>query len=240
MPSVLFEGGQAGRCCTIWRTSTAGRDRGSGYLQTGSDRGAESSPLRAGQHPVRQCWNNQPRSDGNHRRGVNRAISLTEFCMSSSEPPVSIVTLEAAPRTKPSNYPEPFASRMAGREKRPLGDVFGLSNFGVNLTRLPPGACSALRHAHTKQDEFVYVLTGHPLLITDHGETPLHPGMCAGFKAGTEDGHHMVNSTNEEVLYLEVGDRTPGDSVSYPDDDLKAVLDSNGKWQFVHKDGTPY
>ena len=160
--------------------------------------------------------------------------------MPNSEFPVSIVALEAAPRTKPSNYPEPFASRMAGREKRPLGDVFGLSNFGVNLTRLLPGACSALRHAHTKQDEFVYIVAGHPLLITDHGETQLHPGMCAGFKAGTENGHQLVNRTNDEVLYLEVGDRTPGDSVSYPDDDLRAVLDSNGKWKFVHKDGAPY
>jgi uncharacterized cupin superfamily protein len=160
--------------------------------------------------------------------------------MPNSEFPISIVALEAAPRTKPSNYPEPFASRMAGREKRPLGDVFGLSNFGVNLTRLLPGACSALRHAHTKQDEFVYIVAGHPLLITDHGETQLRPGMCAGFKAGTENGHQLVNRTNDEVLYLEVGDRTPGDSVSYPDDDLKAVLDGNGKWQFVHKDGAPY
>lgn len=160
--------------------------------------------------------------------------------MPNPESPVSIVALEAALRTKPSNYPEPIASRMAGREKRPLGDVFGLSNFGVNLTRLLPGACSALRHAHTRQDEFVYILAGHPLLIADHGETQLHPGMCAGFKAGTENGHQLVNRTNEEVLYLEVGDRTPGDSVSYPDDDLKAVLDGNGKWLFVHKDGAPY
>lgn len=160
--------------------------------------------------------------------------------MPKSEFPVSIVALEAPPRTKPSNYPEPFASRMAGREKRPLGDLFGLSNFGVNLTRLLPGACSALRHAHTKQDEFVYIVAGHPLLITDDGETQLHSGSCAGFKAGTGNGHQLVNRTNEEVLYLEVGDRTPNDSVSYPDDDLKAVLDSNGKWQFVHKDGTLY
>src|SRR6266849_10177441 len=85
----------------------------------------------------------------------------------------SIKALDAAPRTKPSNYPEPFASRMAGREKRPLGDLFGLSNFGVNLTRLSPGAVSALRHAHSKQDEFIYVLAGHPILVTDAGEMPL-------------------------------------------------------------------
>src|SRR3712207_9517630 len=85
--------------------------------------------------------------------------------------PVALVAAEAPPRTKPSNYPEPFASRMAGREKRPLGDLFGLTNYGVNLTRLEPGAVSALRHAHSKQDEFVYILEGHPTLITDAGET---------------------------------------------------------------------
>src|SRR5712692_2253574 len=97
----------------------------------------------------------------------------------------SIKALEAPPRVKPSNYPEPFASRMAGREKRPLGDLFGLANFGVNLTRLAPGAVSALRHSHLRQDEFVYVIEGHPTLVTDAGETQLAPGMCAGFKAGS-------------------------------------------------------
>lgn len=160
--------------------------------------------------------------------------------MPNTEFPTAIVALDAAPRTKPSNYPEPFASRMAGREKRPLGDLFGLSNFGVNLTRLVPSACSALRHAHSKQDEFVYILAGHPILITDQGETPLSPGMCAGFKAGTGNGHQLVNRANEDVLYLEVGDRTAGDSGTYPDDDLQAVLGNDGKWQFLHKNGTPY
>ena len=160
--------------------------------------------------------------------------------MANTESPPAIVALDAAPRTKPSNYPEPFASRMAGREKRPLGDLFGLTNFGVNLTRLIPGACSALRHAHSKQDEFVYILAGHPVLITDQGETPLSPGMCAGFKAGTGNGHHLVNRESDDVLYLEVGDRTAGDSGTYPDDDLQAVLGKDGKWQFLHKDGTPY
>ncbi len=154
--------------------------------------------------------------------------------------PVAIAALDAAPRTKPSNYPEPFASRMAGREKRTLGDLFGLSNFGVNLTRLVPGAISALRHAHTKQDEFVYVLEGHPVLITDQGETPLAPGMCAGFKAGTGDAHQLVNRTSADVLYLEVGDRSAGDTATYPDDDLQAALGQDGQWQFAHKDGTPY
>jgi uncharacterized cupin superfamily protein len=153
--------------------------------------------------------------------------------------PVVIVASEVAPRTKPSNYPEPFASRMAGREKRPLGDVFALTNFGVNLTRLVPSAGSALRHAHSKQDEFIYILEGSPVLISDAEETQLFPGMCAGFKAGTGNAHQLINRTTEDVVYLEVGDRTVGDSAIYPDDDIQAVFVS-GAWQFSHKDGTPY
>lgn len=158
-----------------------------------------------------------------------------------SEKPKSIaVTVSEVPtRAKPSVYPEPFASLMAGREKRQLGDFFGLTNFGVNLTRLAPNAVSALRHAHTRQDEFVYILQGRPTLHTDEGRTELAPGMCAGFKAGTGNGHRLVNETDEDVVYLEVGDRTPGDEGSYPDDDLKATL-VDGKWLFTHKDGTPY
>lgn len=159
--------------------------------------------------------------------------------MTIAPPPVAVVALEQAPRTKPSNYPEPFASRMAGRLKRPLGDLFGLTNFGVNLTVLKPGAVSSLRHAHTRQDEFVYILSGQPLLHTDAGVTPLEPGMCAGFPAGTGDAHMLENPGPSDVVYLEVGDRTPGDQGSYPDDDLQAVL-VDGKWRFLHKDGTPY
>ena len=148
--------------------------------------------------------------------------------------------LDAPPRAKASSYPEPFAARVAGREKRPLGDLFGLTNFGVNLTRLAPGAMSALRHAHSRQDEFVYILEGAPTLVTDGGETALEPGMCAGFKAGSGDAHHLVNRTKHDVLYLEVGDRTPGDSGTYPDDDLVAGLGPDGRWRFTRKDGTPY
>jgi uncharacterized cupin superfamily protein len=153
--------------------------------------------------------------------------------------PVALNALEAPLREKPSNYPEPFASRLAGREKRPLGDLFALSNFGVNLTRLAPGAMSALRHAHSKQDEFIYILSGHPTLVTDEGETKLRCGMCAGFRSGTGNAHHLVNRTQEEVVYLEVGDRTRGDEVVYPDDDLEARLE-DGKWIFTHKDGRGY
>lgn len=159
--------------------------------------------------------------------------------MSTTNRLIAIQAEEVAPRTKPSNYPEPFASRMKGREKRQLGDVFGLTNFGVNLTRLAPGAVSALRHGHTRQDEFVYILVGHPTLRTDAGETPLAPGMCAGFKAGMGDAHHLVNDTLETVVYLEIGDRTPGDQGFYPDDDIQAEM-VNGKWCFTRKDGTPY
>jgi uncharacterized cupin superfamily protein len=159
--------------------------------------------------------------------------------MSEKSKPIAVTAAEVSARTKPSVYPEPFASRMTGREKRPLGDLFGLTNFGVNLTRLSPKAVSALRHAHTKQDEFVYILQGRPTLHTDEGRTQLAPGMCAGFKAGTGNGHCLINETSEEVVYLEVGDRTPGDEGSYPDDDLRALL-VDGKWQFVRKDGTPH
>jgi uncharacterized cupin superfamily protein len=129
----------------------------------------------------------------------------------------------APPRVRQSNYPEPFASRMRRREKRPLGDLFGLTNFGVNLTRLGPGGVSALHHAHSRQDEFVYILQGEPTLVTDAGEVLLRPGMCAGFKAGTGVAHHLANHGETDVVFIEVGDRIAGDAVTYPNDDLKAV-----------------
>lgn len=151
----------------------------------------------------------------------------------------ALIAAEALPRTKPSNYPEPFATRMTGREKRPLGDLFGLTNFGVNLTKLAPGAESALRHSHSKQDEFVYILQGMPTLVTDEGRMQLLPGMCSGFKSGIGNAHQLINETDFDVVYLEVGDRTAGDAVTYPDDDLQAIF-IEGKWQFVHKDGTAY
>lgn len=146
----------------------------------------------------------------------------------------------APPRKKSSHYPEPFASRFDGRLKQPLGDLFGLGNIGINRTTLLPGACSALRHWHTVQDEFVYILAGHPTLITDAGETELSPDMCMGFRANEADGHQLVNRTNQAVIYLEMGDRRPGDAAHYPDDDLQATLDSHGTWQFRHKNGAPY
>ncbi len=158
---------------------------------------------------------------------------------SEPQPPVAIAAAEAPPRIRPSVYPPPFAARMAGREKRPLGDLFGLTNFGVNLTRLAPGAVSALRHAHSRQDEFIYVLAGTPTLVTDRGAVRLAPGDCAGFRAGSGDAHHLKNEGDTDVLYLEVGDRSPGDTVAYPDDDL-AAHQVDGAWRFTHRDGRPY
>ncbi len=151
----------------------------------------------------------------------------------------ALLAVDIPPRTTPSLYPEPFAALMAGREKRQLGDFFGLKNFGINLTRLAPNARSALRHAHSKQDEFIYILQGSPSLYTDEGRMVLSPGMCAGFPAGTGNASNLVNETDADVLYLEIGDRTAGDEVVYPEDDIQATL-IEGKWQFAHKDGTPY
>lgn len=155
--------------------------------------------------------------------------------------PVALVAADVAPRARKSIYPEKFAAVVGDRIKRPLGDQFGLTIYGVNLTTLKPGAMSALRHAHTRQDEFVYIVEGRPTLITDEGETELSPGMCAGFKAGTGNAHHLVNRGKTDVVYLEVGDRTPGDAAAYPDDDLQVLKSADGQSRvFVHKDGTPY
>ena len=159
--------------------------------------------------------------------------------MKTPTTPIAIVAAEAPERKRKSVYPEPFAPLMQARTKRPLGDLFGLENFGVNLTHLAPGGMSALRHAHTKQDEFIYVLEGRPTLVTDEGKTQLAPGMCAGFRHGTGNGHHLVNESTEDVVYLEIGDRTAGDVASYPDDDLRAEM-VDGAWRFTRKDGSSY
>ena len=146
------------------------------------------------------------------------------------------------PRQRASNYPpdvlERYAAALAGREKRALGECFGLTRFGVNLTRLAPGAISALRHAHSQQDEFIYVLEGSPTLVLAAQERVLVPGMCAGFRAGTGQAHQLANRSAAEVLYLEVGDRGAGDAVVYPDDDLAASF-VDGRWRFTRRDGVP-
>ena len=153
---------------------------------------------------------------------------------------VAIPAHEAPPRKKASNFPEPFASRMLGRTVRPLGDFFGLRNFGVNLATLAPGAVSAPRHAHSRQDEFVYVLAGEATLVNDAGQTQLRSGMCIGFPAGTGDAHHLVNQTEADCTYLVVGDRSEGDALDFPDDDLAALANLDGTRRFTHKDGAPY
>ena len=137
-----------------------------------------------------------------------------------------------------SSYPEPFASLVGERRKRALGDALGLTNFGVNLVELQPGALSSMRHCHSKQDEFVYLLEGELVLITDKGEHTLYAGMAAGYPAGSGDGHQMVNRSDAPARYIVVGDRSPGDAVTYPDIDL--ALADNGTDDFTHKDGTPY
>ncbi|HEX4924775.1 MAG TPA: cupin domain-containing protein [Bdellovibrionales bacterium] len=150
----------------------------------------------------------------------------------------AVSALDVPPRSVPSVYPEPFKSRMNNRVKRQLGNAFGITKFGVNLTELKPGGESALLHKHTKQEEFIYVVSGRPTLVLEREELELAPGMCAGF---TPHGsaHQLVNRTNESVWYLEVGDREAGDEGVYPNDDLVAKMES-GVWVFTHKDGRPY
>lgn len=145
----------------------------------------------------------------------------------------------AVPAAAGSNYPEPFRQRVAGRRKQRLGDALGLKNYGVNLTTLAPGAQSALRHWHTKQDEFIYVLEGELLLVTDAGEQVLGAGQCAGFPAGRADGHCLLNRSERDAVYLEVGDRVAGDGVTYPDDDLAAQMTPQG-WKMTRKDGSSW
>jgi uncharacterized cupin superfamily protein len=153
-------------------------------------------------------------------------------------PKIDISKLTARSSTA---YPDQFKPVVAGREKTALGNAVGLTQFGVNLTRLKPGAASALRHWHENEDEFVYVLEGELVLVEDEGETILKPGDCAGFKASVPNGHHLVNRTSRDALILEVGTRAPRERAHYPDVDLVyEVDDATGKRSILHKDGTPY
>ncbi len=138
-----------------------------------------------------------------------------------------------------TNYPPKFQNVVHGREKSVLGDLVGLTQFGVNLTRLKPGAASALRHWHENEDEFVYVLEGELVLMEDEGETVLQPGDAAGFKAGVANGHHLVNKTQRDAIYLEIGTRAATERAHYPDVDLEFIRD-NDKVQVRHKSGEPY
>jgi uncharacterized cupin superfamily protein len=146
-----------------------------------------------------------------------------------------------APSQQTTVLPLQFQEIVQGRIKRKLGNVFDLTNFGVNLTMLEPGASSALQHYHSKQDEFVYILKGTATLRLGQEEFIMTAGDCVGFKAGDGIGHCITNRHDsvEPAQYLEIGDRTAGDEVEYPEVDLKA-RDTNGQWVFAHKSGEPY
>jgi uncharacterized cupin superfamily protein len=151
-------------------------------------------------------------------------------------PKIDIGTL---PVDSSSNYPEPFKPVVAGRSRKRLGNAAGLDQFGVNLTTLTPGAASALRHWHHREDELVYVLEGELTLIEDEGETLLRAGDAAGFKAGVKNGHHLVNKSSRDAVFLEIGTRSKHERGDYPDVDLVVVRDETGG-RYTHKDGKPY
>lgn len=145
----------------------------------------------------------------------------------------------SVPESNFTSYPEPYRAENQKRWNRRLGDHAGLKNFGVNLTRIVPGGQSSHRHWHLRQDEFVYVLQGETVLVTDAGEEVLKAGMCAGFPAGTKNGHQFLNRTSEDVLLLVVGDRTPHEEVGYSDIDMHGRAGAEGRFRFTRKDGTP-
>ena len=149
------------------------------------------------------------------------------------------VTLADVPKKTGTVYPEPYAKFVAGREKQMLGDLFGLTQFGVNLVTLRAGAQSALRHWHSLEDEFILMLSGRLTLITDAGETDLCAGQCVGFKAGQRDGHHLVNRGDEIGSFLVIGSRISGDNGFYPDDDLMWIETADAVVA-AHKDGRFY
>jgi uncharacterized cupin superfamily protein len=138
-----------------------------------------------------------------------------------------------------SGYPAPFRKVVEGRARRRLGNAAGLTQFGVNLTTLKPGAASALRHWHAAEDEFVYILAGEVVLCEDGGEVVLHSGDAAGFKAGVANGHCLVNRSDRDAAYLEVGARAAREIAEYPDVDMRAEKDEKGG-RYVHKSGEPY
>lgn len=138
-----------------------------------------------------------------------------------------------------SSYPKQFRRQVAGRRKREIGNVLGLTHYGVNLVELEPGAWSAQRHWHSAEDEFVYVVSGELTLVSNAGRQRLGPGMVAGFPAGVADGHHLVNESEQTAVYLEVGDRSDRDEVRYPDIDMVLTSQSEGR-VFRHSDGRPY
>ncbi|MEO0844432.1 MAG: cupin domain-containing protein [Cyanobacteria bacterium J06643_5] len=152
-----------------------------------------------------------------------------------------IINPEEVPIQNSTNYPDEFKLIVAGRFRQRLGNFAGLTNFGVNLVKLTPGSASALRHWHSSQDEFIYIVEGELTLITDAGEEILTPGMAAGFPKNEADGHHLVNRSQQDAVYLEIGDRKPNDTVCYPDEDLIAKPGDDGKSiVFTRRDGSNY
>jgi uncharacterized cupin superfamily protein len=143
------------------------------------------------------------------------------------------------PPRSSSGYPEPFRSRVLPREKRALGDALGLTQIGVNLTTLPPGKESSMRHFHTREDELVFVIEGEVVLVTDEGEQILTAGTCAGFPAGAENGHQLVNRSDRPARYLEISSRDAEDAAVYSDVDLAYRKGADGAI-FTRKDGTAY
>lgn len=142
------------------------------------------------------------------------------------------------PESNATTIPEPFKARNQQRYNRRLGDFAGLTNYGVNLTRIVPGGQSSYLHAHSRQDEFVYVLEGEVVVETGAGAQTIGPGMCAGFPAGTGEAHRFVNRTDRDVLLLVIGDRSAGDVLTYPDIDLHGEMGADGRYRFTRKDGT--
>jgi uncharacterized cupin superfamily protein len=146
--------------------------------------------------------------------------------------------LGAIPWRGGSNYPAPFDAPCSGGTWQKLGDAGGLTQFGVNLSRLRPGVWSSQRHWHSHEDEFIYVLEGEVVSVTDDGEEVLRAGDCAAFKAGVADGHHLINRSDRDALVLEIGTRDPDrDRCVYPDIDMIAAPKVMA---YLHRDGTPY
>jgi uncharacterized cupin superfamily protein len=151
-------------------------------------------------------------------------------------PKIDIAKLPVEART---GYPPPHDALVVGRSRKRLGNAVGLDQFGVNLTTLKPGAASALRHWHENEDEFVYVLEGELVLVENEGETVMRPGDAAGFKAGVANGHHLLNRSNRDAVYLEIGTRAKTERAHYADVDLAAVKDEAGL-RYTRKNGTPF
>jgi uncharacterized cupin superfamily protein len=156
-----------------------------------------------------------------------------------SGPPVPKIDIDSLSSDSATGYPEPFRKVVQGRSRKRLGNAAGLTQFGVNLTTLKPGAASALRHWHSSEDEFVYMLVGEVVLCEDSGEVVLRPGDAAGFKAGVADGHCLVNRSDSDAVYLEVGTRAVRETAEYPDVDLRMERDEKSA-RYVHKSGERY